>query len=138
MPHSELAAAIGGTGTGDPEPGASPAEVLLRRCEQAGVLVPAGNPSIGGQAYMFLHRTIAEYLTARHLAGLPPARRMQAVADHQWFEPDWAEVIPMLGGLLATCEPAGAAALLTHFLSQWPDPLHWAFCMAIRIPRRAA
>jgi hypothetical protein len=105
MPHSELAAAIGGTGTGFPEPGAPPAEDLLRRCEQAGVLVPAGNPSIGGQAYMFLHRTIAEYLTARHLVGLAPAQRMQAVADHQWFEPDWAEVIPMLGGLLATHEP---------------------------------
>ena len=133
MPHSELAAAIGGAGGGIPEQGAPSAEELVRRCVEAGVLVPAGNPSIAGQAYMFLHRTIAEYLTARHLRDLPSARRMQAVVDHQWFDPDWAEVIPMLGGLLATHDLAGAKALVTHFLSQWPDPLHRAFYTAIRI-----
>ena len=97
------------------------------------MLVPAGNPSIGGQAYMFLHRTIAEYLTARHLRDLTPAKRMRQVAEHQWFDPDWAEVLPMLGALLTTDKPAEAKALVTHFLSQWPDPQHRAFCTAIRI-----
>lgn len=134
MPYGALAAAISGAGTGAAitEPGGLAAEKLLRRCVEAGVLVPSGNSS-GGQTYMFLHRTIAEYLTACHLVNLPPAQRMKAVAEHQWFEPDWAEVIPMLGGLLARSERAEAKALLTHFLSQWPDPLHRAFCTAIRI-----
>jgi hypothetical protein len=131
MSHSALAAALGGP-IGDR---GMQADELIRRCEEAGVLVPAGNPSLAEQEYMFLHPTFAEYLTARHLRDLPLGQRMQFVVDHQWFDLAWAEVIPMLGGLLATHEHdrADAQALFTHFLSQWPDPLHRAFYTAIRI-----
>jgi HEAT repeat protein len=135
MPYSELAGAIDAAGGSQTGSGRLGAEDLIRRCETAGVLVPGGNPRTGGQAYMFLHRSVAEYLTARYLRDLPPAQRMQAVAEHQWFDPDWAEVIPLLGGLLATTvpEPDAAKTLVMHFLTQRPDPLHRAFHMAIRI-----
>lgn len=113
--------------------GASPTSVLAQLEHQAGVLVPAGNPALGEQPYMFLHRTIAEYLVARHLCGLESEDRMLVVKDHQWFDPDWSEVIPMLGGLLGTQRPAEAGKLVSHFLNRRPDPLWRGLRTALQI-----
>jgi hypothetical protein len=133
MPYNDLIKAIGGAGGAPGGVGDPPAVVLDRLVTQAGVLVPAGSPAAGEQDYLFLHRTIAEYLLARHLAGLPAAERMRAVVAHQWFDPDWAEVIPMLGALLAARSLPDAQAPVTHFLAARPDPLHRAFDAATRI-----
>ena len=111
------------------------------------MLVPVGNPSVREQVYIFLHRTIAEYLVARQLSEQPLPRRMAVVRAHQWFDPDWAEVIPMLGGLLSAApgekhadnQPGAAAqSLVSYFLSQEHDPLHRAFFTALRIVARRA
>jgi hypothetical protein len=58
---------------------------------------------------------------------------MREVTAHQWFDPDWAEVIPMLATLLAARNPPEAQALVTHFLTARPDPFHHAFGTALRI-----
>jgi HEAT repeat protein len=135
MPHGDLDAAIRqASDQAHGRTGSHGSAALIRRCQEAGILVPAGSPRHSGQPYMFLHRTIAEYLTARFLGGLPPGERMVHVVAHQWFDPDWAEVIPLLGQILpAGPGPGTAAALVTHFLSQRHDPLHCAFHMAIRV-----
>jgi HEAT repeat protein len=133
MPHGELVAALrrrGGSYLGN---GGSAATALARLVDQAGLLVPVGNPLLREQSYVFLHRTIAEYLVARGLCQLPQRQWMQVVEDHQWFDPDWAEVIPMLGGLLARQEPGDAQVLVEHLLTQRPDPLHHAFHTALRV-----
>jgi HEAT repeat protein len=133
MPYRDLVEALRVAGDGLSSLGEPPAVALERLVTQAGVLVPAGSPAAGEQDYLFLHRTIAEYILARHLAGLPAESRMRVVTAHQWFDPDWAEVIPMLGTLLATRNLPEAQALVTHFLTAKPDPLHRAFDTAVRI-----
>jgi HEAT repeat protein len=130
LPYRELVEALRGAGDAL---GTPPEVVLDRLVTRAGMLVPTGSPAVGEQDYLFLHRTMAEYLVARHLAGLPTSDRMRIVVAHQWFEPDWAEVIPMLGALLATRNLPDAQALVTHFLTVKPDPLHRAFDSALRI-----
>jgi hypothetical protein len=84
-------------------------------------------------AYTFLHRTVAEYLVARYLSSIPHSDRMRIVRAHQWFDSDWAEVIPMLGGLLAAEQPRDAQDLVMHFLRQRRDPLFRAFRTCLRI-----
>ena len=97
----------------------------------AGILVPAGDPSAGRPAsYLFLHRTFAEYLVARHLAALPEADWLEVVDQHLWFDPDWAEVIPLLGSQLG---PAGAQRLAQHLLGQAHDPFCHALLTAVRV-----
>jgi hypothetical protein len=83
-----------------------------------------GNPALGEQAYMFLHRTIAEYLVARHLRVLPSADRIEIVERHRWFDPDWAVVIPLLVGLLGSRPDTApdAQAVVTRLLSA-PGPV---------------
>ena len=131
MPYPEIAAAIrGAQDAADDGPASA---VLNRLADEIGILVPAGNPAVREQPYLFLHRTIAEYLVARHLRDLPQPERMSIVESHQWFDPDWAEVIPMLGGLLAIEHSSQARALVAHFLGQRPDPLHRAFHAALRV-----
>ena len=131
MPHAELLDAIGGDTLAGFE--SAPATALDRLSTKTGVLVPAGSPAVAEQEYMFLHRAIAEYLVARYLSELPPEDRMRIIAAHMWFDPDWAEVIPLLAGLLATARPAEAQDLARHFLNQRPDPLHHAFLTSLRI-----
>lgn len=133
MPYTDLIAAICDARDSLADLGGSAAAVLTRLTDQAGVLVPAGNPAASEQSYVFLHRTIAEYLVARHLSELPAAQRMTIVEDHQWFTPDWAEVIPMLGGIMAIERPSDAQALVTHFLTRRPDPMHRAVRTVLRI-----
>jgi HEAT repeat protein len=107
---------------------------VLGQLVQAGILVQAGNPAEGEQDYMFLHRAIAEYLAARCLRDLSAEHRMEAVARHLWFDPDWAGVFPLLGGLLAEdSRPGEARDLALFFLTQQPDPLHYAFRTGLRV-----
>jgi HEAT repeat protein len=107
------------------------AEVLRDLSVGAGVLVPDSNPSAGRSArYLFLHRTVAEYLTSRHLATLPEPDWLAIVAQHQWFDPDWIEVIPMLGERLT---PDGASALIEHLLAGEHDPFYYALLTAVRV-----
>jgi HEAT repeat protein len=111
----------------------SPAAVLGRLTAQAGVLVPAGNPAAGDQPYMFLHRTVAEHLVALYLRDIPSEQRMRTIAGHQWFDPDWAEIFPILGGLMAARLPSDAQAVVSCFLNQRRDPLDRGFHTALRI-----
>ena len=133
MRYQELADAVEGAGDVLADLGGSPGAVIDQLAGKAGILVPAGNPAAGEQDYVFLHRTLAEYLVARYLHDLDARSRMEIIAGHQWFDPDWAEVIPMLGGLYGTREREEASTLVRHFLSQRPDPLHYAFRTALRI-----
>ena len=133
MPYVHLVAAIDDAKGTIGDARGSAVTILGQLSDQAGILVPAGNPVVRDQAYLFLHRTIAEYLVARHLGDIDPDRRILLIEEHQWFDPDWAEVIPMLGALLSRRYLSEAQALVTYFLSQRPDPLHRAFHMALRI-----
>jgi HEAT repeat protein len=97
----------------------------------AGILVPAGNPSAGRHpSYLFFHRTFAEYLVARHLASLPEADWLDAVDQHLWFDPDWAEVIHLLGAQL---DQGAARRLVEHLLGQADDPFHHGLLTAVRV-----
>jgi HEAT repeat protein len=115
--------------------GLPPAAILNKVADEAGVLVPAGNPDRDEQPFMFLHRTFAEYFVARRLTESPSGQRLRLVRRHAWFDPAWAEVIPMVGGLLATTANtvAEARSLVAHFLTTRPDPLNRSLIMALRI-----
>jgi hypothetical protein len=103
MPGDHILAVLR-TAPGFAELQADPAEVLDRLSAGAGVLVPAGDARRGADPpYLFAHRTLAEYLTAAHLAAAGDGWR-EAVTEHVWFDPDWEQVIPLLGALLAEPE----------------------------------
>ena len=124
MPGDSLLNAIRTAGDAFTELHRPAAHVLRELSVGAGVLVPEGDPSAGrSPRYLFLHRTVAEYLTARHLATLPQADWLAVVEQHRWFDPDWAEVIPMLGERLS---PDSARALIQHLLAGECDPFHWS------------
>ncbi|MGH8903156.1 MAG: NACHT domain-containing protein, partial [Egibacteraceae bacterium] len=92
---------------------------VRKLAREDGVLVPAGNPSDGRSVpYLFLHRTFHEYLVARHLSHLPPEEWWRVVEAHLWFEPQWEEVIALLGGLLLDPD-----LLLDRLLQIEDDPL---------------
>ena len=133
LSYADAVAAVGNALRDRPITGASPADLLSQLEGRAGVLVPAGNPAHGEQPYVFLHRTIAEYLVARYLSQLDAGERMRVVRAHVWFDPDWQEVIPMLGGLLAAHRPAEAAELVAYLVNRRTDPLWRGLRTAIRI-----
>jgi len=131
MPADRLLAAIRAAGPAFTERRRPASQVLRELSVGAGILVPVGDPSAGrSPSYLFLHRTIAEYLVARHLATLPAAHWLTIVDQHRWFDPDWAEVIPMLGEQLT---PAAAATLIRHFLADEADPFHHSLLTALGI-----
>ena len=132
MPGQRLLRAIRDTDLGFTERGRTPAQVLRELSVDAGVLVPAGDPSAGrSPGYLFFHRAVAEYLVARHLASLPESDWLAIVERHRWFDPDWAEVIPMLGECFA--DPASARRLIEHLLTDDTDPFHYSLFMAVRV-----
>jgi hypothetical protein len=91
MPTDSLLNAIRSAGPAFAELQRAAKDVLRDLSVGTGVLVPDGDPSAGrSPRYLFLHRTVAEYLTARHLATLPQADWLAIVEQHQWFDPDWA------------------------------------------------
>ena len=131
MPSDNLLNAIRSAGPAFTDLGRAAKDVLRELSVGAGVLVPDGDPSAGrSPRYLFLHRTVAEYLTARHLATLPAADWLAVVGQHQWFDPDWAEVIPMLGERLSA---DNARALIQHLLAGEHDPFGYALLTAARV-----
>lgn len=131
MPSAQVLIAIRGAGAAFTERAQPAAEVLRELSVGAGVLVPEGIPSAGrSPRYLFLHRTIAEYLVARHLASYPGEDWLRMVDQHIWFDPDWAEVIRLLGAQL---DPRRARRLVEHLLAQDVDPFHHALLAAVRV-----
>jgi HEAT repeat protein len=131
MPGESLQNAIRAAGAPFTELGRSAAQVLKELSVGAGVLVPEGDPSAGRSPhYLFIHRTMAEYLVARHVATLPDADWLAIVDRHCWFDPDWAEVIPMLGERLSG---AGARTLIQHLAAIESDPFHESLLLATRV-----
>jgi HEAT repeat protein len=99
--------------------------------DRAGILVPAGAAADGQTPpRQFLHRTIAEYLVAQHLSTMPTQEWLDVIDEHLWFDPEWAEVIPLLGHHLP---PNQARNLIEHLITQPHDPFHHALGTAIRI-----
>ncbi len=131
MPGDRLLDAIRTTGPAFTERRQTAAEVLRELAVDADVLVPAGDPSAGrSPGYLFFHRAAAEYLVARHLATLPWPDWLAIVEQHRWFDPDWAEVILMLGERL---NQAAARNLIGHLLGDDIDPFHHSLFIAIRV-----
>ena len=131
MPTDSLLNAIRAAGPAFTELGRPAKDVLRELSVGAGVLVPDSDPSAGrSPRYLFLHRTVAEYLTARHLATLPEPDWLAVVRQHQWFDADWAEVIPMLGERLSA---DGVRPLIQHLLADECDPFHYALFAVARV-----
>jgi len=70
-----------------------------------GVLVPVGGLGTSNVAYVFLHRTLQEYLVARYLTGRPAEEYLAAVGAHLWFDAAWRETLLLLAGVLADATP---------------------------------
>jgi HEAT repeat protein len=130
MPADQLRSAIRDTGPAFTERDRPAAMFIQELSIGAGILVPAGNPSAGRRpGYLFLHRTFAEYLVARHLATLEQQAWTKAVEQHLWFDPDWTEIIPLLSGLL---DPGSARGLIDRLLGEAEDPFHHTLLTALR------
>jgi hypothetical protein len=123
----------------NPDDPTDAASVLRRYSQGAGILVPQGSTAEGrNPPYLFLHRTIAEYLVARHLTRRPrnqdPDMWWQTVWERvdqiRWFNPDWADVISMVGELLSAAE---AAELVRRLADEPRDPFNQSFTHAMRI-----
>ena len=131
MPVESLLSAIRTSGPPFSELHRPAGEILRELSVGVGILVPDGDPSAGRNPYyLFLHRTVAEYLTARHLANLPEVEWLAVVDQHRWFDPYWAEVIPMLGEQLSL---QAARKLIQHLLADECDPFYHSLLMAARI-----
>lgn len=99
---------------------------------RTGLLVPEGDVSEGrNPRYLFLHRTFAEYLTARYLASPGRTGRLEVIEGHLWFDPEWAQVIPMIGGRLAS--RSDARQLLRFLTSRTDDVLSQARLTAVGV-----
>jgi hypothetical protein len=102
-----------GAGLGAPQ-------VLSKLTREYGILTPAGDPSAGRRPpYLFLHRTFHEFLVADHLAARPFEEWWPAIEANLWFEPDWTEVIALLGSRLR--DPSRFLSALTQLRA---DPFH--------------
>ena len=105
--------------------------MLVALSEHAGVLVRAGEPSpnesLQEVPYLFLHRTLHEYLVAYHLSQEPFERCFDLIQPHLWFDPDWEIVLPLLAGLLE--EPS---KLLRFLVEERYDAFHMMLLLAGR------
>jgi HEAT repeat protein len=117
------------------EAGGDAAAILRRLSVESGVLVPVVTPGSGrNPLYQFLHRSIAEYLVAWHLATLPRAEWLETVRDHLFFDPDWQPALSMLGAAFVLQQrPGEAAFLLSFLLDQDDDPFDRAIFTAARV-----
>lgn len=111
-----------------PETAADARAVVRILAVESGLLTRVGGETDGGSPYRFVHRTIGEYLVARELALQSQNDWLAAVDRHLWFDRDWVEVIPMLGGQLDDVRP-----LLDHLLGLPADALHLGLRTAARI-----
>ena len=131
MSLKDLFGAIRDAGPAFTDLGQPPDQVLTDLSADAGILVPDRDPRDGRRPrYLFLHRTFAEYLVARHLATRPADDYLPVIAQHQWFDPDWENVIAMFGGQL---DSAGARELIEHLLASDPDPFWHALLTAMTV-----
>jgi HEAT repeat protein/transcriptional regulator with XRE-family HTH domain len=131
MPQDRLLKEIRAAGAPFADLGRPAAVVLQELSVRAGIMVPAGDPSAGrSPEYLFFHRAVAEYLVAHHLTSLPEPQWLAIIEQHRWFDPDWAEVIPMLGERLAL---AAARRLIQYLAATEADPFHHSLLAAARI-----
>jgi HEAT repeat protein len=131
MSLKDLFGAIRDAGPAFTDLGQPPNQVLTDLSADAGILVPDRDPRDGRRPrYLFLHRTFAEYLVARHLATRPADDYLPVIAQHQWFDPDWENVIAMFGGQL---DSAGARELIEHLLASDPDPFWHTLLTAMTV-----
>lgn len=126
MPREEVLRALRAAGPAFTELGQDAAGVLRTLSVEAGVLQPLGDPSGGrAQPYLFLHRSFAEYLTARHLAGLPEAESLAVVDAHLADGGRWDDTLAMLARLvLVGAGRARFARLLGHLADRPGGVLH--------------
>ena len=85
--------------------------ILSELTEHDGLLTAAWTPASGMDAgtvpYLFLHRTLQEYLVARRLGRLYSGdvqdrlAVLQLVKSHAGSHADWSQVVPLLAGYLA-------------------------------------
>ncbi|GBC90716.1 Phycocyanobilin lyase subunit alpha [bacterium HR14] len=87
---------------GAPAAGMSP-EALLESMEQVGLVVFAGYDRRGDGQWSFAHRTLLEFLAARHLSRQP--NWLDEIRQHFWFQPEWWEVLTFLAGLVDDATP---------------------------------
>ena len=132
MPKDMLIAAIRASTPAFGELGISAEQLIEEVSVRTGLLVPEGDISEGREPrYLFMHRTFAEYLTARYVASLGEAERLRIIEEHLWFDPDWAETIPMLVGCLKS--QSEAQRLLQYVINQSNDAFHQSFLTAVPI-----
>jgi HEAT repeat protein len=88
---------------------------LLETLERLGVVVAAGYDWQGYPQWSFAHRSILEFLAARHLSRQENWR--EEISRHFWFQPEWWEVLTFLAGLVENAD------LLVKRLEQEQDDL---------------
>jgi len=102
------------------------AETLIRRLLQDGVLIKANDES--DPDYLFLHRTFHEYLTA---CALVQREGWLKQALQKIYDPEWLQVLILLGGKLET--PGQAERYITALRNeQCPDTIF----NRLKFPRR--
>lgn len=111
------------------------ASLLRMLSVDAGVLQPMGNPSAGRDApYLFAHGSFGEYLTARHISGLPEDEAV-AVLDAHLAEPGrWEDVLAILGRLTWLRSGQGRfERLLAHLLECQTKTRNRSLVCAVRM-----
>ncbi|AEV85547.1 signal transduction protein [Actinoplanes sp. SE50] len=109
----------------------TPDRLIEQLSVELGLIVPEGDTSRGRRArYLFAHRTFAEYLVACHLATLDEQDRWAIIERHLWFDPEWLQVISMLGGLL---DDGGTRRLVERLCRVDDDVLRQGWLMAVRV-----
>jgi len=82
----------------------SDATELLKKLERVGVVVFAGYDDVRNDGqWSFAHRSILEFLAARHLSRQENWR--EEISQHFWFQPEWWEVLTFLAGLVENADP---------------------------------
>jgi hypothetical protein len=76
---------------------------LLETLERLGVVVAAGYDWRGYPQWSFAHRSILEFLAARHLSRQENWR--EEISQHFRFQPEWVEVLTFLVGLVENADP---------------------------------
>lgn len=97
--------------------------LLWELSERDGILVKEAENTVGLDQsqipYLFLHRTLHEYLVARYLAHQPVKVWSKIIKSHWWFDKDWVVVIVLLSGCLIDPNP-----LLKKLLNEPVDVFH--------------
>ncbi|MEU7315793.1 HEAT repeat domain-containing protein [Streptomyces sp. NPDC007083] len=112
------------------------AATLLRMLSvNAGVLQPMGDPSAGRDTpYLFAHRSFGEYLTARHLSGIPEEQALSVVDVGLSLPGRWQDTLAMLGRLtLLRRGQDRFERLLTHLLERQERAVDGSVLFAVRM-----